>query len=261
MRNVVSFDLDGTLIRGSGAAALRETSLALADGDEAGGDEVFSQLMEDHEALLRSGDALAAYDWECLIRRRAARLGRAVPLDLVVRMRELAEAGHARAINGATREGLEQLREDGWRVVALTNGWLRFQESMLAATGLRDAFDEVITSDRVGRAKPAPDMFLAARGHARCHVHVGDRYDHDIAGGNAAGATTVLLRADIPAFGPLSGPGAVDPSVAGPYLRALAVAESMSSAPGDPVEFPAFFARSLTDVAGFLRTLRTFGHR
>jgi putative hydrolase of the HAD superfamily len=255
VRNVVSFDLDGTLIRGSGAAALRETARALADGDEAGGDEMFSQLMEDHEALLRSGDGLAAYDWENLIRRRAAALRRPVPLDLVARMRELAEAGHARAINGVTREGLEQLREDGWLVVALTNGWLRFQESMLAAIGLRDAFDEVITSDRVGRTKPAPEMFRAARGDARRHVHVGDRYDHDIAGGNAAGATTVLLRADIPASGPVTGPGAVDPSIAGRYLRELVAAESMSSAPGDAIESPAFFARSLSDVAGFLRTL------
>src|SRR5699024_889542 len=81
--------------------------------------------------------------------------------------------------------------------------------------------DELITSDDCGAPKPDRAMFDAARAGAANHVHVGDRIDHDVVGGDAARARTVLLRADVPLHGSVAGH---EDELAG-YLHQLELSE------------------------------------
>jgi len=194
----VSFDLDGTLVHGSMGLVLKEVASSLSDGDTDAATELYRELMSAHEALLAAADPLPAYDWDALVEASAQARGRHTPVDLATRAGELARQGGARLVNGASAAALTRLRSAGWRVIVLTNGWVRFQRPVLEAVGLWDAFDDVLTSDGIGHAKPAREAFLAARGDAGLYVHVGDRYDHDIEGAAAVGATTVLLRATAP---------------------------------------------------------------
>src|SRR5690606_32102032 len=110
------------------------------------------------------------------------------------RLEEYAAAGLTEVLHADTPALLGRLRSAGWRTLVLTNGWRRYQEPILRHAGLLDAVDALIASDDVGVPKPAEEMFARARGDADVHVHVGDRIDHDIVGGNRSGAVTVLLR-------------------------------------------------------------------
>jgi HAD superfamily hydrolase (TIGR01509 family) len=59
-------------------------------------------------------------------------------------------------------ELVEALRADGVPLGLASNSPSDFVARALAASGLDGAFDVIVTADRVDRAKPAPDVYLAA---------------------------------------------------------------------------------------------------
>ena len=91
---------------------------------------------------------------------------------------------------------LRALRERGLRLLAISN-WDVSLHEQLAATGLTELFDDVVSSAESGVAKPDPEIF--ARALARAGVaagsawHVGDDLDADVAGALAAGLMPILI--------------------------------------------------------------------
>lgn len=191
---VMSFDLDGTLVSGPFGGVLAELEQALPAEIGTG---LRRDIFAEHERLMTT-DILAAYDWQSIVARRLESLGQDVPFDVVERLQERAAEG-VTVIHSETPEHLAALRQDGWRLVLITNGWLCYQEPVLAGAGLTDSFDEILTSDMLAAPKPDPRIFAAAQGNAHELVHVGDRIDHDVVGVHGVGGTAVLLRRDIPA--------------------------------------------------------------
>ncbi|SDS24760.1 HAD family hydrolase [Microlunatus soli] len=189
----ISFDLDGTLINGPFGRVITDLEDDLIDR----GIEARGAILRRHTALLDS-DVMASYDWQQIVADELAEADTSAPFDLFERLEEYAAAGRTTLLHDRTPQLLSRLRSAGWRVLVLTNGWRPYQEPILRHAGLLELIDGLITSDDVGEPKPSARMFAAARGTAERYVHVGDRLDHDIAGGNAVGARTVLLRTDAP---------------------------------------------------------------
>lgn len=240
---VISFDLDGTLINGPFGLVLTDLDEALAaDGHR----PVRAQVLQRHRHLLDT-DPPAAYDWDTIVASVLAETGLRPPFDLRDRLQVRVREGRTRLLHEHTLAGLAALRDGGWRTVVLTNGRRRFQQPILAGAGLLDAIDELITADDVGRPKPAAEAFAAARGDANRHVHVGDRIDHDIVGGNLAGAETVLLRSDVP----IRGPVAADSELRD-YLDALAARQQIPPSSDPELIRPGRCAATLAEVIGWL---------
>jgi HAD superfamily hydrolase (TIGR01509 family) len=93
-------------------------------------------------------------------------------------------------------ESLRRLRDAGLRLGVVSNSDGRVEEALEAA-GLRRYFDVVIDSGRVGLEKPDPRIFYAALDalgvEASEALYVGDLYEVDVAGANAAGIEAVLV--------------------------------------------------------------------
>jgi FMN phosphatase YigB (HAD superfamily) len=93
-------------------------------------------------------------------------------------------------------EGLAALRASGLRLVAVSNSD-GSAEAVLADAGIREPFDAVIDSHHVGFSKPDPRIFDAACAavgvDARQVVHVGDLYEADVVGAQAAGIAAILI--------------------------------------------------------------------
>jgi len=235
---VVSFDLDDTLIRGPFSHVLIEVaeSVAQSPAEVAG---LRTELQQRHLQLLDADD-LGAYDWHQIVADTFG--GRAGEFDLLERLEHHAAANLTQVLHDDTPSLLEELHDSGWRVVLVTNGWRRYQEPVLRHVGLLDVLDEVITSDDVGIAKPAGQIFARARAGASDHVHVGDRIDHDIVGGHRAGARTALLRTDTPD----------DPAEHEPYLHRLW--QKFRVGPDDErAARPDLMTSRLVDVVSWLR--------
>jgi putative hydrolase of the HAD superfamily len=100
---------------------------------------------------------------------------------------------------------LDRLRAAGLRLGVVSNSDGRVEEA-LAAAGIRDRFDVILDSARVGVEKPDPAIFRAALttlGVAPEEaLHVGDLYDVDVVGARAAGIEAILLVPAAAAPGP-----------------------------------------------------------
>jgi putative hydrolase of the HAD superfamily len=95
-------------------------------------------------------------------------------------------------------ELLGTLRARGLKLGMITNGFAETHREKITLLRLDDAFDEIFIADEVGLMKPDPRIFEhacrrlgAAPGNT---AMVGDRFDRDIRGGQAAGLYTVWLN-------------------------------------------------------------------
>jgi putative hydrolase of the HAD superfamily len=97
-----------------------------------------------------------------------------------------------------THESLERLRSAGFRLGVVSNSDGRVEQALQAA-GLIDYFDVVIDSERLGIEKPDPAIFRAALDalsvRADEAIYIGDLYEVDVVGAQAAGIEAVLLTA------------------------------------------------------------------
>ncbi|WBQ02026.1 HAD family hydrolase [Kribbella sp. CA-293567] len=99
--------------------------------------------------------------------------------------------------------GLVSLRTAGWRVAVVTNGGVRQQSLKLERTGIGAVVDYCCISEAVGVRKPDPRIFGIAAARTGATLlggwMVGDHPAYDIAGGIAAGLSTVLVGNEHPA--------------------------------------------------------------
>ena len=97
---------------------------------------------------------------------------------------------------------LRAVRSAGLGVVVVSN-WDRSLAGALAQAGLGELVDGVVSSAEVGRAKPAPEPFVAglelAGVPAAEALFVGDSADTDVEGATAAGIRAVLVAREGPA--------------------------------------------------------------
>lgn len=90
-----------------------------------------------------------------------------------------------------THQLLDHLKDCGYAMHIITNGFTEVQFTKLEKTGLRPYFQEVITSDAVGANKPDIKIFThalqAAGAKRKSSIMVGDHLIADILGAKRAG--------------------------------------------------------------------------
>lgn len=203
----VGFDLDGVLIRNPFEtcvlprleALLSSTPAAQELGEESVGNAVRRRVGAGWRARMATGDLASAYDWDAIYREVAVDLGadpgRLADIDVAAWVRECCGMdGHIASLPGAS-ELLMGLESAGHRLVVISNGYAAYQEPVLAALGLLPHFDEVVTPESVGHAKPDPRIFAAA---GPLDVFVGDTLVHDVLGARQAGIFTVWVSSRLP---------------------------------------------------------------
>ncbi len=98
-----------------------------------------------------------------------------------------------------TREALEALRKNGYQLGMISNNTDDLLRR-LKQLDLEKYFDSVTYSQEAGAEKPNPLIFQLALKRAQCvpqeAVHVGNSYEHDVVGAQAAGITPILIDRD-----------------------------------------------------------------
>ncbi|MEU3646216.1 HAD family hydrolase [Lentzea sp. NPDC034063] len=93
-------------------------------------------------------------------------------------------------------DGLQALREDGFRLAVATSKFIVNAEALLTAAGLREEFSVVVGADQVSKPKPDPEsglLVLRRLGVAPANaVMVGDT-THDIHMAHGAGMSSVAV--------------------------------------------------------------------
>jgi HAD superfamily hydrolase (TIGR01509 family) len=95
-------------------------------------------------------------------------------------------------------DGLAALRDAGWRIGIVTNGFPEFQLPKIQAVELGAYVDVVCVSDAEASWKPDPGIFKIAAERAGAPLEgawmVGDSLGADIAGGNGLGLHTAWVQ-------------------------------------------------------------------
>ncbi len=143
-----------------------------------------------------SGDYLHAFDWDVIIPEALSRLGINMDQKDFDALSLLLEAvrGGATSIYPDSIEAIEKLRNDH-KVCVMTGGLSKYQIKILEELGIRELFDGIITTDRLGVLKIRPEAFRRAMNLCECGkaFHVGDSPSHDIAGARGAGLPAFLI--------------------------------------------------------------------
>ena len=133
--------------------------------------------------------------------RTLTRLGVAeadVPAGLSARFNELLALGSA--VFPHTHAVLDYLKNKGYHLHLITNGFEDVQHLKLASSGLTDYFEQVVTSEHSGCLKPDPRMFAHALARAGASaaesLMVGDNLECDVLGAYNAGIDQVYFNPD-----------------------------------------------------------------
>ena len=93
---------------------------------------------------------------------------------------------------------LARLRERGIKLGMITNGFADTHREKIALLALEASFDEILIADEVGMLKPDPRIFRLAANRLGVRPEacamVGDRFERDVTGAQAAGMFTVWMN-------------------------------------------------------------------
>ncbi len=93
-------------------------------------------------------------------------------------------------------QNLQRLRDAGLKLAVLTNSTLPAAEAQLTFAGLRDHFEQVISTDEVHCFKPAPEVYQLAADRLAVEpgqVRVVSAHDWDVTGALRAGCAAAFL--------------------------------------------------------------------
>jgi FMN phosphatase YigB (HAD superfamily) len=165
---------------------------------------VLRLIIEEAKERLAKGRLVEAYDWDDIVTcvaenlARKAQAGSPPPLDVAALVRYYCGLPDMIALLPGAREALSSLKQEGYTLGVVTNGYRRYQLPVLQALGIDGFFDAIVTPEEIRAAKPEARIFQAAWGSSLTPLHVGDDPVHDVWGARSAGGYSVWLHRDLP---------------------------------------------------------------
>ncbi|MED4754218.1 HAD family hydrolase [Brevibacillus choshinensis] len=201
----ITFDLDGTLMQNPFGAWVFPEIAEMISGILGRPHDVVSEMVVEHDARMRGGRYVEAYDWDDILRERFRELGIPDSIEIEPLVRKHSVPPKVKLLESGILELLSDLKARGYFLAAVTNGFYKFQAPVMEALGLIDKFDEVVTPERAGAGKPDPAILRGLGG--QIIAHVGDRLDHDVQLANRCNVAAILihknLTADLKSLSPL----------------------------------------------------------
>ncbi|MGD1020181.1 MAG: HAD-IA family hydrolase [Verrucomicrobiia bacterium] len=192
-RRAIFFDVGGTLIRPHPSVGAVYASVARRYGISRTADEMEGAFRRSWAALKRPGLTVSRKEWWREL------VFRVLGLENQACFEELYEVfarPDAWRVFPEVEDTLREARARGLHVGVLSN-WDERLRGLLEGLGLARHFDSLTISCEVGVEKPAAEIFLAALRAAGVSagraVHVGDSYEEDVRGAEAAGISAVLV--------------------------------------------------------------------
>lgn len=181
MQTILFFDLDATLVenhfsRKVFSPLLQEIEAATGISSR----ELWFSI--DRENLRRQKedpDNVLTMDWDDLMRSLAESHGVRLSDSLDNRWQSLANLADIEILDESPKV-LASLRNEQRKLVLATKGLYKYQEPILALTGLDKVFDDILTPDRTGYLKTSPQYFEKYQQVEARRIQVGDHYYDDV---------------------------------------------------------------------------------
>jgi HAD superfamily hydrolase (TIGR01509 family) len=201
----ILFDLDHTLtfypLPTAGVVSVAFGRLGLPLSSFASADDLASRydtLWVALEGGARTADELRLAVWRRLLAERG--LSADGLAEKIAREYGIVRRASGVQLFDGVRDLLTELRAAKYGLGLLTNGLSDAQWEKIHSLGIESAFDAVVVAGDVGLYKPDPRAFAALLERLRTTpdraLFVGDSYETDIVGADAAGIASAWIRAD-----------------------------------------------------------------
>lgn len=161
-------------------------------------EEAFQYLLAEHKQRFASEAAYEAYDWDAIVAELTDHYDYPETFDIGAIVKLYCQEPYIKCHDQADSVW-HDLKEQGWKIGVVTNGYAKYQVPVLEALGLYPLIDTVVTPDQAYGIKPDLAIFHAIPGvQEKTWVHVGDTLVHDVYGGRKAGARTTWVHRRMP---------------------------------------------------------------
>ncbi|MBS4177950.1 HAD family hydrolase [Lederbergia citrea] len=194
MKKWITFDLDGTLMQNPFIGhVFPEIERKIYQQPD-----VKESLIKEHFARMEAGRTVDAYDWDDMLRSYMEATGIDCMIDVEILVKKHCQAPAIYLLEECIPSVLKKLREKGYSLAAVTNGFLKYQLPVMDALDLTQHFDEIITPEKVGCAKPDMRIFDSLKSTGEITAHVGDRIEHDVQCANMLGIQSIFIYRALP---------------------------------------------------------------
>ncbi|WP_062350818.1 HAD family hydrolase [Bacillus kwashiorkori] len=193
----ITFDLDGTLMQNPFSKwVFPEIERKVKEKKPSA--EVVKALVTEHYRRMGKKEFVAAYDWQNMLDEFLINEGINIEINIAKLVRTFATPSKVYLLERIIPEVLKKLKVDNFLVAAVTNGFYDYQIPVMETLEIDYLFDEIITPDHVGYAKPDVGIFRTLLKKGNVLMHVGDRIDHDVMLANEFGSISIWINKDLP---------------------------------------------------------------
>ena len=198
---LLTFDLDGVIMKNPfGSGVFPTISESIAEDVGTTPQAVRQFIVEEAKRRLRSGERIAAYNWDDIAAVTAAHFGSQQTFDVASLVESFCYSPHI-GLYPHGFELLQELHSSHYTLRALTNGFAAYQRPVLKALGVLAFFEQVLTPEVVGAIKPEAEFYEASRRGLQAnepHLHIGDTIIHDVWGAKQVQAIAIWVQHDLP---------------------------------------------------------------
>lgn len=190
----ITFDLDETIMQNPFGKWVFPEIVNMLKKETDTEEDILDLIVSEHLQRMSEERFLEAYDWDDIITGVAGNLGAGSVIDIERMVIKHSESPKIYLLEDNMLDYLKRIKEKGFHLAAATNGYSKYQLPVLQKLGLDRVFDEVITSDSAGFAKPNPAVLKKLSDDGEITAHVGDRIDHDVLLANKLGVFSVFIH-------------------------------------------------------------------
>jgi putative hydrolase of the HAD superfamily len=191
----ITFDLDGTLMQNPFVDwVFPEIEAQIRSKHPSKEFEVKSKLVDEHNRRMGENKIVDAYDWDDIVNQLICDEGLSIEIDIEELVQKHSTTDKVYLLEHSILDVLKGLKDRGYMLAAVTNGFRKYQLPVMKALGLVEYFDDIITPDLVGVGKPDTGMFKHLSEDGEIIAHIGDRVDHDVHVGKVLGVKTILIN-------------------------------------------------------------------
>ncbi|MCT1902406.1 HAD family hydrolase [Oceanobacillus sojae] len=194
----ITFDLDETIMRNPFGKWVFPDVVNMLKKETDTEEDILNLIVSEHLQRMSEERFLEAYDWDDIITDVTGNLGAGSAIDIEKMVIKHSESPKIYLLEDNMLDHLEQIKKKGFDLAAATNGYAKYQLPVLQKLGLDKMFDEIITSDSAGFAKPNPAVLKKLSDEGEIVAHVGDRIDHDVVLANKLDTTSVFIHRSLP---------------------------------------------------------------
>lgn len=194
----ITFDLDGTLMQNPFMKWVFPEIVATIQEELDKEEDVWKLILDEHLKRMTEGRLLEAYNWDDIVEEVLVALGLSIKINVEELVTKHSIDPKVYALEVGILDNLKRLAERGYSLAVVTNGYYKYQMPVMRELGLDSAFEEIITPEQCGYAKPHIGLLDTFQGKGKLIAHVGDRIDHDVMMANRFGITSVFISRQLP---------------------------------------------------------------